>query len=147
MESRGTSVAFVTNNITFAVALTSFSITSQGFWTIGVTITIWIRKIELIIVPSNWTYIFPKIKSQFSFNKYDYDRWIYFCILICKKYRNLYFDRYLVVVLRLLSRWPQRNNQYESRIFATNFCLLTLLVLKYCKDKSFKLRPKFIQCQ
>ena len=27
-----------------------------------------------------------------------------------------------------LSRSPHTNNQYESRIFATNFCLLTLLV-------------------
>ena len=29
---------------------------------------------------------------------------------------------------RLISRSPHTNNQYESRIFATNFCLLTLLV-------------------
>ena len=28
----------------------------------------------------------------------------------------------------LLSPLPHTNNQYESQIFATNFCLLTLLV-------------------
>ena len=29
---------------------------------------------------------------------------------------------------RLISRSPHTNNQYESLVFATNFCLLTLLV-------------------
>ena len=47
-----------------------------------------------------------------------------------------------------ISRSPYPNNQHESRIFATNFCLLTLLVSKYWQDKSFKLRPKYIKkCQ
>ena len=44
----------------------------------------------------------------------------------------LTFDTYQIdekhCLSKLISRLPHMNNQYESRIFATNFCLLTLLV-------------------